>query len=84
MIPFDLTSPMGWGYENVWSYQISQKGMKMGIIDSISVDHSIRKPVENYDWSEANKQMSDLLKKYKHYPLEECFKVLDVINLQGT
>src|SRR5439155_8711017 len=35
VFPFDLTSPMGWGYENVWSYQLAQRGLKMGILDAV-------------------------------------------------
>jgi glycosyltransferase involved in cell wall biosynthesis/lipopolysaccharide biosynthesis protein/SAM-dependent methyltransferase len=78
VFPFDITSPMGWGYENVWSYQIKQHGMKMGVIDCIPVDHSLRKPVAHYDWSEADKERKAFLEKQKHTPMEECFTVVNI------
>lgn len=81
VFPFDMTSPMGWGYENVWSYQLSQRRLKMGIIDVVPVDHSIRKPVTNYKWSEADAQRKNLFKKHTHYTYDECFRVLAAIPL---
>ena len=84
VFPFDLTSPMGWGYENVWSYLLAQRGMKMGIIDALPVDHSLRKPVANYSWAEADAQRKALLKANKHYTYDECFRVLAVASLEGA
>jgi hypothetical protein len=79
VFPFDMTSPMGWGYENVWSRRLAKRGMKMGIIDAVPVDHSLRKPVANYAWAEANQQRKDLLAVHEHYTLDQCFRVLEVI-----
>lgn len=84
VFPFDLTSPMGWGYENVWAYRLAQHQMKMGIIDVVPVDHSLRKPVAYYDWDEAERQRTKFLDRHDHLPLEQCFRVLDVINLGST
>jgi len=81
VFPFDLTSPMGWGYENVWAYRLVQRQMKMGIIDAVPVDHSLRKPVAYYDWDEADRQRTEFLEQHDHLPLEQCFRVLDVINV---
>jgi glycosyltransferase involved in cell wall biosynthesis len=81
VFPFDMTSPMGWGYENVWSYLMWERNMKMGIIDALPVDHSLRKPVANYDWAEANAQRKELFKKHKHYSYDECFRVLTAVPL---
>jgi hypothetical protein len=53
--------------------------MKMGIIDAVPVDHSLRKPVANYAWAEANQQRKDLLAVHEHYTLDQCFRVLEVI-----
>jgi glycosyltransferase involved in cell wall biosynthesis len=78
VFPFDLTSPMGWGYENVWSRRLAERGLKMGIIDAVPVDHSLRKPVENYSWAEANAQRKLLLARQPHYPLDQCLRVLEV------
>jgi hypothetical protein len=85
VFPFDLTSPMGWGYENVWAYRLEQAQMTMGIIDATPVDHSLRKPVDFYSWEEANRQRSLYLSKHEHTPIDHCFRVLDVIGLsEGT
>lgn len=79
VFPFDLTSSMGWGYENVWAYRLLQRGLKMGIIDAVPVDHSLRKPVANYSWDRADRERTEYLAKHEHLPLDRCFTVLDVI-----
>jgi hypothetical protein len=30
VLPFDERSPMGWGYENVWAYELWTRRLKMG------------------------------------------------------
>jgi len=82
VFPFDLTSSMGWGYENVWAYRVAQRQMKMGIIDGVPVDHSLRKPVAYYRWDDADSQRKKFLEKHEHLPLDQCFRVLDVIDLR--
>jgi MoaA/NifB/PqqE/SkfB family radical SAM enzyme/GT2 family glycosyltransferase len=77
VFPFDLTSPMGWGYENAWAYEAIRRNLKMGIIDAVCVDHSLRKPVVNYEWNQANKERTAYLEKNVHLPLEECFRVVN-------
>ena len=76
IFPFDVTSPMGWGYENVWAYEALQRDLKIGIIDGVCVDHSLRKPVANYGWDQADRERSIYLKKHDHLPLEDCFRVV--------
>ncbi|OPY93293.1 MAG: hypothetical protein A4E73_00268 [Syntrophaceae bacterium PtaU1.Bin231] len=83
VFPFDLTSPMGWGYENVWSFRLGERGLKMGILDATPVDHSIRKPVENYDWSTADRQRTDFLDRNAHIPIDSCFTTVQAIRLEG-
>jgi hypothetical protein len=83
IFPFDLTSSMGWGYENVWSYLVRERKMKMGIIDHTPVDHSMRKPVENYDWNQVDEERREYLRSHNHLPLETCFTTLNVINYGG-
>ena len=78
VLPFDLTSPMGWGYENVWSRRLAERGLKMGIIDAVAVDHSLRRPVQNYSRAEADRQRKAYLAKVPHYPQEQCLRVLEV------
>ena len=54
VFPFDETNPMGWGFENVWAHQLRDRGLSQGIVDAVPIDHSIREPVANYEWSDAN------------------------------
>jgi GT2 family glycosyltransferase/glycosyltransferase involved in cell wall biosynthesis len=79
LFPFDLTSPMGWGYENVWAYRLSRNGLRMGIIDACPVDHSLRAPASCYDRAEAEKAQRRLLNSQGHLPLEECCRTLNII-----
>lgn len=79
LLPFDLTSPMGWGYENIWTHRMEQAGLTMGIIDAVPVDHSLRPPVANYSWDAADHDRSEILARNCHVPLDECFRVLEVV-----
>lgn len=82
LLPFDLTSPMGWGYSNIWARLFADHGLKMGIIDDVPVAHALRKPVANYSWDEADQARTVLLSRQEHLPLETCFRVVDVIIAQ--
>jgi len=79
LLPFDLTSPMGWGYEYIWSRELSERGLKMGILDAFPVDHSLRPPHAHYAWSVADANRKQLLESRPHFSLEECHRVLDII-----
>ena len=83
LLPFDQVSPMGWGYENVWSYQLAQRALKMGIIDAVPVDHSLRPPVHHYNWDEANNGRTVYLEQREHLPYGQCFRVIDVVPLKA-
>jgi GT2 family glycosyltransferase len=82
IFPFDLTSPMGWGYGNVWAYLLSQRKMKMGIIDVVPVDHSLRMPLVNYSGYCSDQERTELFRKHKYLAYEQCFRVLNAINLE--
>ena len=79
VFPFDETSAMGWGFENVWAYLLRERGSSQGIIDAVPMDHSIRKPLEHYEWSNANADRERYLARHPHIPIEECVRVLEVI-----
>jgi hypothetical protein len=78
LLPFDLTSSMGWGYENVWSYLLRERGLKMGIIDAVPVCHGLRKSVANYSWHQADAERTAYWARHPHLPLDECFRVLAI------
>ncbi len=77
LIPFDESSFMGWGYDFVWPCFIEKMGLRMGIIDAVPVEHSLRKPVMNYNYDEANKAMLRYLSKSPHLSKEEAFRILE-------
>ena len=78
LLPFNLDSPMGWGYENVWAHRIARAGLAMGIVDAVPVDHVLRPPVANYTWGDADEGRRRLLARNEHLPLEDCMRVLAV------
>ena len=81
VFPFDETSAMGWGFENVWAYRLRERDRSQGIIDAVPMDHSIRKPLEHYDWSDANADRERYLARHRHIPPRECVRVLEVIGV---
>jgi len=83
IFPFDQANPMGWGYELVWSYLLAQRNLKMGIIDAVPADHSMRPVTAHYTWDEANSGRTAYLERHEHLPLEQCFRVVDVIQSKG-
>ena len=83
VLPFDESNPMGWGFENVWSRLLSERGRAQGIVDAVPVDHSIREPVAHYEWADAVADRERYLAAHPHLPLEECFRVLDVVGVEG-
>jgi hypothetical protein len=70
---------MGWGFENLWSLEVERRGLAMGILDRLPVDHSLRKPVANYSWHEADAGRSRLFASREHRPTVDCFRVLGAI-----
>lgn len=76
IFPFDENTYMGWGYDFVWPCLIEKLGLNMGIIDATPVDHSIRKPVMNYEYHDAKKTMEDYLSRNPHLTKEEAFQIL--------
>ncbi len=77
IFPFDETSPMGWGYDFVWPCVIERRGLRMGIVDAVPVDHSMRKPVKNYSYDEARAHMEIYLSKNKNLSRGEAFRILE-------
>ncbi|MFA6055766.1 MAG: glycosyltransferase [Thermodesulfovibrionales bacterium] len=77
ILPFDESSHMGWGYDFVWPCLMEKMGMRMGIIDATPVEHSMRKPVINYKYDEANKSMQNYLSRNPHLSKGEAFRILE-------
>jgi hypothetical protein len=83
LIPFDVASPMGWGYENVWAHRFAERGLAMGIIDAVPVDHSVRAVTANYAWAVADAGRAALFEKEAHLSDDECFRILELIDADG-
>jgi len=77
LLPFNEASSMGWGYDFVWPCLIEDRGLKMGIIDATPVEHTMRKPVQHYDYNNANEIMKDYLSKNRHLDKNEAFRILE-------
>jgi hypothetical protein len=77
LLPFDESSPMGWGYDFVWPCLMSRKGVSIGIIDATPVEHSMRKPVMNYSYDETNRAMAVFLSQHQHLTRGEAFTILE-------
>lgn len=74
-LPFDETSPMGWGNDFVWPILAERFNLKMGIIDAVPVTHNIRKPVAYYDHGTSGKAMRDYLANRPHLSKEDAFYI---------
>jgi hypothetical protein len=79
IFPFDLSNPLGWGYESVWSYLLAKHDLKMGIVDITPVDRSLRKPTLHRSWNHEDVEDTTFLNEYGGVSYEQCFKVLNVI-----
>jgi len=78
LLPFDMRSPMGWGFDLVWPALIERNGLRMGIVDATPVGHTMRKTLTNYSRTTVQDQMDDLLRINPHLPRTQAFTVLEV------
>jgi hypothetical protein len=76
LIPFDLETPMGWGYDYVWPVVVEKLGLTMGIVDQTPVDHTLRPRGEIYSSDRA--YMESVAYRRKHSGLidSEAYTVL--------
>jgi len=79
LIPFEPESPMGWGYENLWSYRLGNRGFQMGIIDAVPIGHWMRAPQSYYNAESARGDMDHLLRVYPHRQMLDCLQTLQTI-----
>jgi hypothetical protein len=76
LTPFDLATPMGWGYDFTWPVAMEAAGLQTGIVDATPVDHSIRKPVAHYDHGTADRAMQAYLAAHRHLDRDRAFTIL--------
>lgn len=77
VFPFDESTHMGWGYDFVWPCLMEKLCKRMGIVDSTPVEHSMRKPVTNYTYDDAQKTMENYLSKNPHLSRDDAFTILE-------
>jgi hypothetical protein len=76
IVPFDESSPMGWGYDFVWPVIAESAGARIGIIDVTPVDHSLRGQAVAYSNQAAGQAMQAYLARRRHLSKDEAFTVL--------
>lgn len=77
LVPFDESSPMGWGYDYVWPVLIERAGLRMGIVDATPVGHTLRKPAAHYPYREHLRAMRAYLASRPHLTRDEAFTILE-------
>ncbi len=77
LLPFDISTPMGWGYDFTWPSVMKKVGLKMGIVDALPVRHNLRKPVVHYNHADADAQMKAYLSGQPHLTKAECFFIVE-------
>lgn len=77
MLPFDESSPMGWGYDFVWPVLAEAAGLRLGIVDATPVDHSLRGQASAYSSNEASRAMIAYLERTPHLKKQDAFTVLE-------
>lgn len=77
ILPFDLRSPMGWGYESIWSHRLGTDAA-IGIVDATTVAHRLRPTAALYSKAAGERASAVLLDAVAHRPLDECMRILEV------
>ena len=76
LLPFDESSPMGYGFDFCWPVQMAKAGLKMGIIDAVSVDHSFRPQGASYSAAQNNAVMDGYLSERDHLSKDDAMQTL--------
>ncbi len=76
-LPFDESSPMGWGYDLVWPHLADKNGLDMGIVDATPVAHKMRPPVSLYSYKKADSVMQEFLSQRAHLTLASACYILE-------
>lgn len=74
LLPFDESNPMGWGFDYVWPYLLSED--RLGIVDAVPVSHPGRAG-ETYSAGEAGYQMQQYLAAHAHLEPKEAYVTLE-------
>jgi hypothetical protein len=75
LLPFEAADQL-WGADLVWPAVMRRAGLRMGIIDALSVDHSLRPQAATYDKAEQWAAMQRALEQRSHLTMKEAFSVV--------
>jgi hypothetical protein len=76
LLPFAHPDQL-WGLDLVWPVAIERRSLRMGIIDAVAVDHSLRPQAAAYSKAQHDAAMHRFLLATPHLPMAEAFTVLD-------
>ena len=79
LLPFDEAAPM-WGLDLTWPTVIENNQLTMGIVDAVSVDHSMRPQAKTYSRAQEQEAMEKYLERTPHLSPHEAFVVLKTYN----
>lgn len=77
LLPFGDDCGMGWGLDFVWPVRLERAGLRIGIIDAVTVAHRIRPPVATYRHSSASRDMFWVVAGEEHLSLDEAFTIVE-------
>ena len=75
LMPFEHAEQL-WGLDFIWPAILEKHGLKMGIVDAVPVDHSLRPQAASYGKSEHDVAMHKFLATTQHLSMSEAFTVL--------
>ena len=77
IVPFDESSPMGWGYDFAWPILLEAAGLRLGIVDATPVEHTMRRTLAYYDYDPVRACMDEYLARRPHVTPGEAFVIVE-------
>lgn len=75
LLPFDDRTPL-WGVDLTWYPVLEKHGLTMGIIDALSMDHSLRPQGHEYKRAQEQTSMEEFLRSREHLSMEHAFTTI--------
>jgi hypothetical protein len=75
LMPFEHPEQL-WGLDLVWPLALEKNGLRMGVVDAVPVEHSLRPQAAAYSKQAQDAAMHRFLAVTPHLPMSEAFTVL--------
>lgn len=75
LLPFDCETPL-WGVDLTWFRVLAKNNLTLGIVDALSVDHSLRPQGKEYKRMKEQALMDEFLGTRVHLSMGEAFTVV--------